>query len=93
MSKEKKQEKVTELHKPTRLAWPVSSKEVSSKPRYYRIHRMNAYEWQAFVLDPETGIESPIGKPDLFDLCRNKASVCMREEGQFEFLANKSKGA
>lgn len=72
-----------------RLAWPTSPKDIPSKPRLFRIQRLNAFEWQAYVTEDDR--ELPIGKPDLFDILRNKVSGLMRAEGQVEFLEQKRK--
>lgn len=72
-----------------RLSWPTTPKELSLKPRLFRIHRLNAFEWQAYVTQDDG--EFPIGKPDLFDILRTKVAGVMRAEGQAEFLALKQK--
>lgn len=73
------------------LTWPTHPKELSSAPRVFRIHRLNAFEWQAFVT--EGGVELPIGKPDLFDILKNKVCGVMRAEGQAEYLAKRTADA
>lgn len=67
--------------------WPLTEKDVCQEPRLYRIHRLNAFEWQALVV--EHGIEYPIGKPDLFDIVKNRVASCMRAEGQVDFIQAK----
>lgn len=79
---------------PTPLHWPNNPKEISPIPRLYRIHRIDAFAWQAYVLDPTDPLgERPIGKPDLFDIVSFKVKHFQRMEGQVEFLANKTKAA
>jgi len=81
--------------KPKYLPWPTNPKELSPVPRLFRIHRMNAFEWQAYVVTniPEEGVfeEHPIGKPDVFDIIRNRVAGVMRAEGQMKFLADKTR--
>lgn len=83
------EDSTSSLNSTDRLKWPTSEKEMSKTPRVYRIHRMNSFEWQAFVTDQD--IEYPIGKPDTYELVLRKVSLCMRYEGQAEFLAFRSK--
>ncbi len=71
------------------LPWPTRPKDLSPHARKFRIHRLNAFEWQAYVTDQ--GDEVPIGKPDLFNLVKAKLDGVLREEGQMEYLAEKSK--
>jgi len=71
-----------------RLSWPQGPRDLSSRPRVFRMHRLDSYSWQAYVILDNT--ESPIGKPDLFDIIKNKVAGVMRAEGQLEFLANKN---
>lgn len=73
------------------LPWPMSPKDLPEQPRTFRIHRIDAFAWQAYVL--EDGVELPIGKPDLFDILKGKVNGVMRAEGQAEFLAAKTRAA
>lgn len=72
-----------------RLPWPSGIKELSNRPRLFRIHRLNAFEWQAYIT--EGNQEYPMGKPDLFEIVRTKVSSVMRAEGQMEFMEKKTK--
>lgn len=72
-----------------RLMWPTHAKDLSPRPRLYRIDRVDAFAWQAYVTDE--GQELPIGKPDLFDILKAKVAGCMRAEGQRDYLASKAK--
>lgn len=84
----------TPSHSPDHLPWPISLKDVSPIPRLYRIHRIDAFSWQAYVLDPsDPKGEMPIGKPDLFDIVSFKVKGFQRMEGQMEFLASKRQAA
>ncbi len=74
-----------------RTPWPQSPKDLSPRPRVFRIQRLNQFEWQAYVIG-ESG-EAPIGKPDLFDILKNKVMAVMRAEGQQEYMANLTKAA
>lgn len=74
-----------------RIPWPHTPKDLATKPRSFRIHRVSAFEWQAFVT--EDGTEKAIGKPDLFDIVSHKVKGVLRLEGQAEYLAAKSKAA
>ena len=86
--------KFTKAPPPLPLKWPVHKNEISPIPRSYRIHRMSAYEWQAFALDPtDPEGERPIGKPNLFDIIAFKVRTFQKMEGQAEFLAKKTKDA
>lgn len=75
--------------RPPFLPWPNSPKDLGSMPRVFRIHRMNSFEWQAFVT--ADGREELIGKPDTFDLVMYRIQAVMRAEGQAQFLAAKNK--
>lgn len=77
--------------KPKYLPWPASPKECSDKPRRFRVERLNAFEWQAFVTS-EKG-EEPIGKPDVFDIVMQKVKGVVRIEGQRAFLEAKTAAA
>lgn len=72
-----------------RLEWPKQARDLCPRSRVYRIHRVDAFAWQAYVTDE--GQELPIGKPDLFDILKAKVAGCMRAEGQREYLASKAK--
>lgn len=82
---------VPEASKVDRLAWPNSPKELHCTERSFRIHRENAFEWQAYVL--ENGVERPIGKPDLFDIVSHKVRAILKAEGQMKYLGDKTKSA
>ncbi len=72
------------------LLWPMVDADIPQTPRLFRCHRIDGFQWQAYVVDQ--GIEYPIGKPDLFDIIKNRINGCMRAEGQIEFIAAKLKG-
>lgn len=97
MSKKAASAKSVETKNPTsenppetaRLKWPEHYVDLPKKPRVFRIHRLNGYEWQAYVAD-ENG-ELPIGKPDLFDIVCHRVKSLMRAEGQQDFIAKKKR--
>lgn len=80
---------VFKTQSPERLPWPSHPKDLSTKPRSFRIERLSAFEWQAFVTDVNG--EKPIGKPDIFDLVKHRVSSVIRAEGQMAFLDDKKK--
>lgn len=71
------------------IKWPASERDLADIPRLFRIHRLNTFEWQAYVV--MDGEEIKIGKPDVFDLVAKKVNGIMRLEGQKEFIDNKTK--
>ncbi len=81
--------KPPEVTKPTYLPWPAGPKELGTATRSFRIHRLNAYEWQAYVT--EDGTEQAIGKPDLIDILKTRIIGVMKVEGQREFMDAKQK--
>lgn len=56
---------------------------------FYRIHRIDAFSWQAYKLTGST--EAPVFKPDLLEIVMRKIGTEMKQEGSAEFLAAKSK--
>lgn len=74
-----------------RLPWPQTPKDLPDRPRLFRVHRVNTFEWQAYVTQGNQ--EFPIGKPDLFEIVAKKVGGVMRSEGQMEFLESKAKSA
>ncbi len=74
-----------------RMPWPSSPKELRERPRVFRVERLDSFAWQAYVI--EDNKESPIGKPDLFDILINKIKGVMRAEGQRKYLAERAEAA
>lgn len=77
------------LRAPTeeRLPWPTHPKDIVLRPRVFRIHRLDAHAWQAYVI--EGNQEHMIGKPDVFEILARRVITVMKAEGQVEFMAKK----
>ena len=75
------------------LSWPLTQKEIGTVQHFYRMEQMGPFEWQCYQFSTDSLEETPIGKPDLIELVRDKLHMVMKHEGRIHFIAKKAASA